>query len=347
MIETTNETNFRGNVNQVFNQLIKENKIKIEGDNLIFPPVIKLGKKVLEPSLDGFDSKNVYNCAVFIEDNTIFMLYRAESLQEDHTVCTGRLGLAYSQDGINFVKHDKFVMIPEYSYESRGVEDPRIVKINDCYVLTYTGFSKEERVTPRLCLAIYQGDIKDMLKNENPYKMWDKKGPIFPNFLPATKSGAILPIPLTTKYFSNSYVMIFGDTNLYLAYSKDLLNWDYFEEPIIRVRQHDFDNLLVEGGPPLILTEYGILVIYNSADKSKDGRFYHNSYYVGACLLDIYDPFKIIARTKKPIMIPEYSWETQGYVDNVVFTEGLIEKDQKILIYYGAADRYISIAFIE
>lgn len=329
---------------------IFESVIKIKDDELFLPSFRKVKKIILGPSEKGFDSKNVYNCAAFIEDNKVFLIYRAESKDEDSSICTGRLGLAYSEDGINFVKFPEPIMILEYPYESRGVEDPRIVKIDQTYILTYTGYSKDEEWfdnTPRLCIATYTGKISDFLRAKEPHKLWRKLGPMFPDFKPATKSGAILQQPITTKYFKDSYLMIFGDTNLYLAYSKDLISWKYFDEPVITPREEYFDNLLVEGGPPLVLTKYGILVIYNSADKPQNNtKFLHNKYRIGAFIIDINNPFKVICRTNEPLMEPEYEWEVNGYVDNVVFLEGMVAKDDKVWAYYGAADRFISLAFL-
>ena len=90
---------------------------------------------ILMPGL-GFDSKGAFNPAVIKEGNDYFMLYRAESLEDK---LTGKIGLARSKDGINFVRHPEPVLIPDQDFERSGCEDPRLIKIDDAYYLTYVG----------------------------------------------------------------------------------------------------------------------------------------------------------------------------------------------------------------
>ncbi|MDK2854593.1 MAG: hypothetical protein PWQ92_1487 [Thermococcaceae archaeon] len=216
---------------------------------------------------------------------------------------TGRIGLAISYDGINFFRHPEPVIEPEYKWESVGVEDPRIVKVGKTYYMTYTGYDGK---TARLCLAT----SKNMLT-------WKKHGPIFEGFEHKkngikgwTKSGAILP-------------------------------WEYMKEPVLSPRERYFDNVLVEPGPPLFETSYGITLIYNSAGRCGEGL----KYKVGLAIFDKEYPDKVVARTETPLMVPQYEWELYGHVNNVVFVEGMVEHENKILLYYGGADRHIGLAY--
>lgn len=354
---------WRGDLSRAFDQIMK-----LEERNgrtvLKLPKFQKLSEPILSPSSEGFDSKNVYNVATAIEDGKVFMIYRAESKDETSKECTGRLGLAWSEDGIHFSKLSKPILYPEEDYERVGVEDPRLVKIGDKYLLTYTGYDGK---VARLCLAIYKGEkLSDMLRTEEPWKLWEKRGPIFPDFKYVraegeaspvdriegwTKSGAILPVPLKEGPFKGKYIMFFGDTDIWMAYADDPTDprsWRYIERPVITIRSDKFDNQLVEPGPPPIMTSKGILLLYNSAGKI-EGTDYKGSRYVyrvGAVLLDKRDPRKVIARTDEPLMVPEYQWERWGYVNNVVFLESILEFNGKILGYYGAADRYVGLAIL-
>jgi len=93
----------------------------------------------------------------------------------------------------------------------------------------------------------------------------------------------------------------------------------------------------VEPGPPPVMTNDGILLIYNGADNKL-------VYRVGWALFDKNDPRKLLARSEQPIFIPEKEWEKVGQVPNVVFVEGLVREGNRWLFYYGGADKYIGLA---
>ncbi len=324
-------------------------------------PWVKSKRPVLVPSKrpENFDSRNVYNMATIKEDGMVKMIYRGESLSEPAGSMTGRFGLAVSKDGVNFSRYPtdeapRPILEPTEPYESHGIEDPRLVKLGDTYVLTYTGYDGK---MGRLCLAT----SKDMIH-------WDKKGPLFPDFkqggcplVPdsppgATKSGAILPQRLEKGPYAGKYIMLFGDTTMHLAVSEDGVHWAPVAKPVLEPRWDKFDSLLVESGPPLLMTKKGILVIYNSAGHSEDPPeglspeekarylFPQRKYAVGMALLDPEDPTKVIARTDEPILEVTEDWEKKGYVDNVVFAEGLVKVGDEWLLHYGGADHVIGVA---
>ncbi|NJE05013.1 glycosidase [Thermococcus sp. M36] len=285
----------------------------------------KLSNPVLSPSKEGFDSKNTYNPAVIKHRGTFVMLYRAEAKGEK---ITGRIGLALSGDGINFVRHPEPVMEPEYGWEKVGVEDPRVVRVGKTYYMTYTGY--DGRVA-RLCIAT----SKNLLS-------WKKHGVVFeefpfekngkPNW---TKSGAILTEKMESGPFRGHYIMYFGDSNVWLAYSKDLIHWEYEPEPVLTPRGY-----LVEPGPAPLVLEEGILLIHNEAFWMGGDLIYT----VQAALFDREDPRKLLWRTERPLLEPEFEWEKKGWVDNVVFAEAMVEHGGKMYLYYGGSDRYVGLA---
>lgn len=132
--------------------------------------------------------------------------------------------------------------------------------------------------------------------------------------------------------------MYFGDSNIWIAYSEDMIHWVTNKDwVVLRPRPGYFDSKLVEPGPPPILTKEGILLIYNGADRK--GR-----YYVGWALFSKDVPSKLIARAKEPIPLPTYSWEVKGQVPNVVFATSLIKVNNTWYLYYGATDTYVGVA---
>lgn len=280
----------------------------------------------------GFDSRGAFNPAVIKEGNDYFMLYRAESLEDG---LTGRIGLARSQDGINFVKHPEPVIVPDQDFDRAGCEDPRLVKIGDTYYLTYVGNCVRYE-TGNICLAT----SKDLIRWEkhgsilNPKKDWDRG---------QVKAGAILPQRINGKY-----VMYFmGEkepwkTAIGVAYSNDLINWyEPLSKPVLLPRKGYFDSQGVEPGPPPLLTEEGIWLIYCGWCETC-------VYEVGAVLFSRDDPSKVLQRSDELIFTPARNWgEFFGGISNHVVAEGLVKDRNHWLLYYGAADRACCLAIWE
>ena len=276
------------------------------------------GNPILLPQGTGFEAKAVFNPAAIVVNDTIYLFYRAEDWTgHGKWNGTSRIGLAYSIDGIHFTRRPKPVITPEFDYETPGgCEDPRIVKINDTYFLTYTAYDGK---TARLALATSKNLIN-----------WEKKGIIIP--WQWTKAGAILPEKINDKY-----VMYFGDKNIWIAYSDDFVNWTVDEIPALEPREGYFDNRIVEPGPPPIIVDEGILLIYNGANKELH-------YETGWVLFSEDDPKNILKRSEKPMLSLSEDWEKYGQVPNVIFVEGLVKFRNKWYLYYGAADTYVSVS---
>lgn len=277
------------------------------------------GNPILTPQGDTWEAKDVFNPAAWSDGETVFMLYRAEdSTGIGDWNGTSRLGLATSDDGIHFTRAPQPVLEPTEPWElPGGAEDPRLVKIGDLFYLTYTAYDGE---TARLALA-----------TSPDLRTWTKHGLLFPG-RGWTKSAAILPEPVGGRYW-----MYFGDTNLWAAHSEDLLTWTAVEEPVLRPRPGRFDSRLVEPGPPPMMTDEGILLLYNSADSAL-------VYRAGQALFDPDDPTKLLARSDEPFMVPTAELEQTGQIPNVVFIEGLAHLDGRWFLYYGMGDSGIGVA---
>ena len=281
---------------------------------------------IIAPRGDGWESAGTFNPAVVERGGKIVMLYRA---QDKHG--TSRLGYAESSDGIHFTRRDDPVLSPSAGYEKDGgVEDPRLVQFGDTYYLTYTGYNKKDA---QLCLAT----SKDLIH-------WDRKGVIIPankgNWnVKWTKSGAIVPEKVDGKYW-----MYFlgtsanGKDQAGLASSTDLLHWsEATQTPVLPVRPGQFDSRVAEPGPSPIVTDRGLVLIYNGADDKL-------VYRTGVAVFDKNDPRKLIWRSSTPAMFPELKWEQFGQVPNVVFVEGMVRRNDQYLFFYGGADKFVGIA---
>ena len=274
---------------------------------------------ILAPQGATWESKDVFNPTAFVEEGTIHLLYRAEdSTGVGQWNGTSRIGLATSTDGLSFVRQPSPILEPTEPYElPGGCEDPRIVKIDRTFYLTYTAYDGE---TARLALA-YSTDLHN----------WTKVGPLFPE-RGWTKSGAILTTPVEGRYW-----MYFGDTNIWAAHSDDLLTWTVVDEPVLRPRADHFDARLVEPGPQPLLTKAGIVLLYNGADEDL-------IYASGQALLDPNDPTQVLDRSATPFLRPTVEAEIVGQVPNVVFIEGLTRLDDTWYLYYGMGDSGIGVA---
>lgn len=115
---------------------------------------------------------------------------------------------------------------------------------------------------------------------------------------------------------------------------------------VVPTRENKFDSDLVEPGPPAMLTEKGILLIYNSRNDPAfgDTSLAEGTYTPSQVLLDKNDPTKIIARMNRYFMKPEKPYELIGDINAVCFVEGLVHFKGKWLLYYGTADTDIAIA---
>jgi len=287
-------------------------------------------RPVLSPRPGMFDARGAFNPAVVKSGNRFIMLYRAQDAQG-----ISRLGYASSSDGVTFAREATPVLSPEAEYErGGGVEDPRLVRIDDTYYLTYTAYNGKDA---QLALATTRSP---------ELREWQRQGIIMPANTGRwnvhwTKSGAILPTPVSGKYWMFYMADASGRYDQTgIASSTDLHTWtEALDRPVLPRRPDHFDSRVVEPGPPPIMTKDGILLLYNGADDAL-------VYRTGWALFDRDDPTRLLARSEHPLFEPATSWEKVGQVPNVVFVEGLVIEPRRWLVYYGAADTHVGVASI-
>jgi predicted GH43/DUF377 family glycosyl hydrolase len=300
---------------------------------------------------------DVFNPAAIVKDGKIYLLYRAED-NPDAILGgrTSRIGLAHSEDGIHFTRLPEPVLYPDsgvymqYDYPG-GCEDPRIVVTEDgLYVLTYTSWNHE---TARLSIAF----SRDLIQ-------WEKKGPAFARaydgkFLDYwSKSGSILTkmdegrqvaVKVNGKYW-----MYWGERFVNIALSENLVDWypmlDEKNEllAVVSPRTGKFDSHLTECGPPAIMMEGGIVLLYNgknSEGEDRDPGLPAGTYSVGMLVFDPENPGQLIHRSKDYLLKPTLPHEVTGqYKSGTVFAEGLVFYDSKWFLYYGTADSFVGVA---
>jgi predicted GH43/DUF377 family glycosyl hydrolase len=300
-----------------------------------------------------WEEKDVFNPAAIIRNDTVFLLYRAED-KIGKFAGTSRIGLAWSTDGLRFTKHPLPVLYPDndsakkYEWEG-GCEDPRIVEDeNGTYYLTYTAYDGDKA---RLLVATSK-DLYHWTKHGHAFagsgdtshvNLWSKSGAIVCRY----ENGKVVAVKINGKYW-----MYWGDTNIFLAKSDDLIHWTPIIDPNHELvvafgpRPGKFDSDLVEPGPPAMLTDKGIVLIYNSRNVPAKGdtTLPEGTYAAAQVLFDSLRPGVVTSRMNTYFMKPDKPYEIMGQVNHVCFVEGLANYKGKWFLYYGTADSKIAVA---
>jgi len=231
------------------------------------------------------------------------------------------LKLASSSDGINFTIEDTPFMTPQNPYETFGIEDPRITRIDDTFYITYVAVSPYG-----VCTA---------LASTTDFVNVTRHGIIF---CPENKDVVIFPEKINGFYYAlhRPYSPLFDKHQTWIAQSTDLTSWGD-HHLLYNPDLSSWDSKKTGPGAPPFKTNDGFIEIYHGVDDS-------NKYCLAAILLDKNNPEKIIAKTKTPILTPQQDYETNGFYGNVVFTCGLTIEKNTVNIYYGAADTSICLA---
>jgi predicted GH43/DUF377 family glycosyl hydrolase len=279
----------------------------------------------------GWEAKAVFNPAAIRLEDRVHILYRAMS--EDNTSV---LGYAQSKDGIRIdAKHKEPVYAPREPFEQKnqpnensGCEDPRLTQIKDKIYMCYT--AADAKNPPRVALTWIK--TKDFLEQK-----WNWAKPVLlspPDF--DNKDALVFPEKVNGKFMIIHRV---GE-DIDFAFAKTLNfgpNQWLEEYRWITQRKGWWDSKKIGAAAPPIKTKDGWILLYHGVSES-------GVYRVGAVLLDLKNPTKIIGRTDHPILEPEMPYEQSGQVPNVVFPCGAVVIGKKLLVYYGGADQVVAVA---
>lgn len=276
---------------------------------------------VLSPTQNWWEDFCVFNPAAVEKDGRVYLLYRA--MGKD---MVSRIGLAWSDDGVNFERLSSPVFEPSVPQEASGVEDPRVVEIDGVFYMTYTAYRGWDFENGDHNFVIAMAKSTDLRK-------WEKMG--FPLGDEINKDGVLFPERVNGKYV----LLHRRPPSIWIAFSDDLKSWEG-HRIIMKPTSNWWENIKIGAGAPPIKTEEGWLLIYHGVGAPFGFRVYS----LGVALLDLKDPTKVLARCPLPVLVPELIWETKGDVPFVVFTDGAVVRGDRIYLYYGAADRVIGLA---
>jgi predicted GH43/DUF377 family glycosyl hydrolase len=321
---------------------------------------IKKEGVILEKTKLSFENHSVLNPAIMQDGNTVHMLYRAVRNGNYSTI-----GYCKLEGPLKVVQRNNTpLLIPFSNDECKGIEDARIVKIEEVYYITYTAYNgvnalgalitsvdlikfvRHGIIVPKItfddfkqlaeCTNLvnkkYFRHVRHFKPTENVF-LWDKDVVFFPRkingklaFLHRIRPGIQLvlidDLAELTKEFWNYYFLHFNEHIIL--------------DPIGANHESGF----IGGGCPPIETKLGWLLIYHGVFDTSKGYVYS----AAAALLNLENPIQVIARLKKPLFKPEFDYEINGVVSNVVFPTGTALFDDTLYIYYGAADNCIACA---
>ena len=238
---------------------------------------------------------------------------------QDYLTTMSYLRLVCSDDGINFYEDPAYPPVyGEGELEAFGIEDCRVATMEDGFHLTFTEVSS---------VAVGVGLI-----STSNFQQFNRCGMIFP---PHNKDCAMFEEKINGKYYAlhRPSSPELGGNYIWIAESPDRLHWGN-HKCIATTREGSWDSARVGAGGAPIKTDKGWLEIYHGANKE-------HRYCLGALLLDLNDPSKVLARSEEPIMEPIAEYEKTGFFGNVVFTNGHYVVDDTIYVYYGASDEVI------
>ncbi len=310
----------------------------------------------------NFENEGVLNPAVIKENGKIHLFYRAVAKGNFSSI-----GHCLLSDPLTVEKRlNAPIIVPETTEEKHGIEDPRIVKIEDIFYLTYTSYdginalgtlatSKDLKswknngiIVPKISYEAFkilsesEGLIPDKYRrynefqishpNSDPVFLWDKNLIFFPR-------------KINDKFYFLHRIR--PDIQIVCVKNIEDLNpefWQnyflHFNDHILLSPKYDHESSYIGGGCPPIETEYGWLMIYHGVYDTVNGYVYTAC----AALLDINNPKIEISRLSYPLFKPEKEWELHGEVNNVCFPTGTVVENDILYIYYGAADERIAVA---
>lgn len=327
--------------------------------------VEKLGV-ILSPTKFEFENIGVINPAIYQDGNTVHILYRA--IQEGNL---STIGYAKMEGPTKIVERmEKPLISREYDYEKQGVEDPRIVKIEDTYYITYTAydginamgalatskdlitFKKHGIITPKVNYEQYESHVNECNAAKlNPkyhqyYNLFSQIGIIGDQ----TRLLRDKDVVLFPRKINGQFVLlhrIWPGIQIVKFNKWEDLTQSFWVNYLMNLTDHiildptdPYEMNYIGGGVPPIETPCGWLLIYHGVHETTTGKVYN----ARAALLHLEKPEMELSRLPYPLFSPTKKWEKEGIVNNVVFPTGYALFKNDLYLYYGAADKHIAVA---
>jgi predicted GH43/DUF377 family glycosyl hydrolase len=228
---------------------------------------------------------------------------------------------ARSRDGLRFQVDEEPALVASGETDSFGVEDPRATRLGGEWWINYTAVSPWGIATA----AAVTRDHRHIERRG----LW---------FAPPNRDVTPFPEAIEGRYAALHRPMPegLGSAAIWLAWSPDLRSWGD-HRPVAGPRPGAWDGVKVGGGAPPFRVRDGWLALYHGVDAGA-------RYAIGALLLDAREPWRVLGRSREPVLAPEAAYEREGFFGNVVFTCGAAVAGDRVRVYYGAADTVVAAA---
>ena len=314
------------------------------------------GNPVLVPGRFPWRAATSFNPGVIAVDDRVFLLERAAGSLRPFK---GRVGLWVSDDGFMFEPVcDTPVLTPaQLGYPDGAIEDPRVVCIDGTFYMSFafrpyayycapTGLGVPDYWPMHGVLDEGINHTRSALACSTDLREWrwlgyttepevdDRDNILFPECIDGRF--ALLRRPRTSPHDGDGT----QPPGIWLSYSRDDSATQWQSPAFVAGPMYGWEGAKIGGAAPPIRTEHGWLLLHHGVDR-------HDVYHVGAMLLDLEQPQRVLARTPYPIMTPEAYYERFGLViPNVIFPTGTVVRGDTVYIYYGCADTCIAVASV-
>jgi beta-1,2-mannobiose phosphorylase / 1,2-beta-oligomannan phosphorylase len=266
-------------------------------------------------------------------DEVDFMDPRVVRRKVDGTVrltFVSSIRVAYSRDGKTIDRIGEPVLAPQETYEEFGVEDPRITPLDGRYYITY--------------VAVSQHGAATALASTTDFKSFERHGIIF---CPENKDVVLFPEQIRDQYVAlhrPNGATRFSSPQMWIASSPDLIHWG--KHRYLYGGQRAWETGRIGGGTPPIAVKEGWLEIYHgNLRPTVPGEV--GAYFGAVMLLDKDEPARVLGIGREPVLTPTTDFEREGFVANVVFPTAVVEAGERLLVYYGASDKYSAVVELD
>lgn len=320
---------------------------------------------LLEKTEHSFENEGVLNPATIENKDGMHVFYRA--VRKGNHSSIGYCKLA----GPLTIHERKVIPVlePEMDYESQGIEDPRLVKIDDLYYLTYTAydgvnalgalatstdlktFERQGLIVPQVTYAEFVLLVEGIGGINEKYSRYNNNHGVSEalgkTIIVWDKDVILFPRKINDKFYFLHRIK--PDIQIASVHNWDELNPGFWHEYLKNLDKNialcpklEHEISYIGGGCPPIETVEGWLIIYHAVHDTVNGFVYSAC----AALMDLNNPEIEISRLPKPLFQPDLDWELSGAVNNVCFPTGTLLEDDTLYIYYGAADEQIACASV-
>jgi len=307
------------------------------------------GNPILRPRGYDWESVAVFNPAAIHKGGKIHLLYRAIG---DYLNYISHLGYAAFDEDLRLLERsEEPVFGPDQRLWEVSVEDPRLTEIDGQLYMTYVvtptpsppgavrvrhGLPRRQEAITRIALARIEDDFRGFTRLGiiTPYDADERDTVLFPERI----DGRYAALHRPSNWVGPGYGTELP--GIWFAYLDSLDGGKMYGHRLIMSPREEWESYKIGPGAPPIRTEEGWLLIYHGVDRDR-------VYRAGAALLDLKEPWRVIARTKEPILVPEEPYELEGDMPRVVFPEGAVVIDGRLLVFYGGADKVCCVAEAE